>query len=96
ADKVGEDEKKKIEEGIEKLRTAMNGDSLENIKLAKEELMAASHKLAEEMYKKASEAQQQGPQAGPQQPGEGEQGGEGKGETVDADFEVVDDDKKQS
>ncbi len=96
ADKVSDDEKKKIEEGIEKLRTAMNGDSLENIKQAREELMAASHKLAEEMYKQASQGQQQGPQAGPQQPGEGQQGGEDKGETVDADFEVVDDDKKQS
>ncbi len=98
ADKVNEDEKKKIEEAIEKLRTATGTDSLENIKTAKDELMAASHKLAEEMYRQASQAGQ-GEQAagGPQQGeagGEAKESGEGKDGAVDADFEVVDDDKK--
>ena len=97
ADKVSEDEKKKIEEAIEKLRTATGSDSLENINTAKEELMAASHKLAEEMYRQASQAGQEG-QAGGAQPGaeggETKESGEGKDGAVDADFEVVDDDKK--
>ena len=56
--------------------------------------MQASHKLAEEMYKQhAGQSQAEpGPQPGPQ-PGETKTGDSGKG-AVDADFEVVDDDKK--
>ena len=97
-DKVSDEEKKKIEAGIEKLRQVMPGDSLQAITQAREELMAASHKLAEEMYKQASQAAgeqagQTGPQPGgpqPEQPASGEK----KEGAVDADFEVVDDDKK--
>ena len=98
ADKVNEDEKKKIEEAIEKLRTATGTDSLENIKTAKDELMAASHKLAEEMYRQASQANPGGQGEGGPQPGDAggqaKESGEGKDGAVDADFEVVDDDKK--
>jgi molecular chaperone DnaK len=97
-DKVSEDEKKEIEAAVEKVRQAMNGDSIEAINTAKDELTRVSHKLAEEMYKHAQQAQQQagGGTAGPQsgsQSGESESDNEG---TVDADFEVVDDDKKSS
>ncbi len=96
-DKVSEDEKKKIEEAIQNLRTATGNDSVEAIKSAMEALTAASHKLAEEMYK-ATQQQQQAAGAGEAGAGQQETGG---GETtadkdgaVDADFEVVDEDKK--
>ena len=53
ADKVTEDEKKEIQEAIEKLKKAMEGNSKEEIEKAMESLARKSHKLAEEAYKKA-------------------------------------------
>ena len=94
-DKVGDSDKQNIESAIANLRTAMNGDSIDNIKSSRDALTAASHKLAEEMYKHAQ--QSAGPESGPQQPphseGPAEGGPKGDG-AVDADFEVVDGDKK--
>ena len=52
-DKISEDEKKEIEEAIEKTKKAIEGDSKEEIEKAMEELARKSHKLAEEAYKKA-------------------------------------------
>jgi len=93
-DKIDAAEKAKIEEGIAKVRKAIEGDDLEAIKSAQEELTNASHKLAEAMYAKT--AQQAGGGAGPQPgadagPGEGAQAGGGKkdDDVVDADFEDV-------
>ncbi len=93
-DKVSDSDKKNIEQAVVSLRTAMGGESLDAIKSAKEVLTTASHHLAEEMYKSAQ--QTAGPQAGPQ-PGAGpapSEGGQKKDGAVDADFEVVDDEKK--
>ncbi len=97
-DKVSEEDRKKIEEAVKNLKDAMAGDSLEAINAAKESLTTASHKLAEEMYKQAQAAS--GAQAGAETEAAAAGTGEGeekkdKGEgAVDADFEVVDDDKK--
>jgi len=100
-DKVSDEERKNIEEKLEKLKGVLGSTTAAPINEAKEELMQASHKLAEEMYK-ATQAQQQAQQG---QPGtEGPQAAEsGAGQAgeeppkddgaVDADFEVVDDDK---
>ena len=97
-DSVDPDEKKKVEDAIVKLKETLAGESAEAINSAKEELMTASHKIAEEMYKKAQaeQAAAGGPQPGAEQP-QPETGApsEDKGEgAVDADFEVVDEDKK--
>ncbi|MCP4684298.1 MAG: molecular chaperone DnaK [bacterium] len=98
-DKVSEEEKKNIETALEELRTALGGESLEAINAAKEKVMQASHKLAEEMYKQAQQAQEAAgaqTEGAPEQP-DGEAAQETSGDTdgaVDADFEVVDDDKK--
>ena len=58
-----------------------------------EALQQSSHKLAEEMYKEAQA--QQGPEGGPAPEGDADQpqGSADEG-AVDADFEVVDDEKK--
>ena len=56
-DKVEEDEKTKIEEGITALRAAIETDDLELIKKSQEELSQSAQKLAEEAYKKAAEEQ---------------------------------------
>ncbi len=52
-DKISEDEKKDIQEAIDKLKKAMESDSKEEIEKTMEELARKSHKLAEEAYKKA-------------------------------------------
>lgn len=97
-DKVSEDERKDIESKLEALKKAQEGDSAEAINAAREELMQASHKLAEQMYKEAEAAgaQQTGESGGPDagQSGPSEEGTEGDEGAVDADYEVVDDDKK--
>ncbi|MFH2036762.1 MAG: molecular chaperone DnaK, partial [Candidatus Zixiibacteriota bacterium] len=98
-DKVSEEEKKAIEGKLEALRNTLTSETAEPINAAKDELIQASHKLAEEMYKQASAEQQ----ASAGQPGgEGQTGptpgqdnsDDSKGESaVDADFEVVDEEK---
>jgi molecular chaperone DnaK len=92
SDKVSDEEKKKIAEAIETLKQALAGDSIEAITSARDTLMQSSHKLAEEMYKAAQEQQAAG-EAGPADQGDAASG-ENKDGAVDADFEVVDDDKK--
>lgn len=91
-DKVSEEEKKNIEDGIEKLKSSLQTDQAEIIKQKMDDLMQASHKLAEQMYQQAQTRGQAEDQAGA---GEEEtKSEESKEGTVDADFEVVDDDKK--
>jgi len=109
-DKVSDDEKKTINEKLEILKSALGSESAETINAAKEELMQASHKLAEEMYKQSAAQQQAAgaqPGAGPDMGAGADAGGTteqpGGAETdentskgdgaVDADFEVVDDNK---
>jgi molecular chaperone DnaK len=94
-DKIGEDDKTKITEAITGLRKAMEGDDPGAIESATQTLTAASHKLAEEMYKKASAAAGGGADAGASASGDG---GASQPKTdekvVDAEFEEVDKDKK--
>ena len=88
-DKVDASEKAKIEDAIARVKKAIEGDDINAIKSAQDELTNASHKLAEAMYSKST-AQQAGagPQAGPNT---GAQAGAGKKDedVVDADFEEV-------
>jgi molecular chaperone DnaK len=93
-DKIGEDDKSKITEAIAGLRKAMEGDDPGAIESATQTLTAASHKLAEEMYKKASSAAAgAGTEAGASG---GDGGAQAKTDekVVDAEFEEVDKDKK--
>ena len=90
-DKIGAAEKTRIEEAIAKVKKAIEGDDLEAIKAAQEELTTASHKLAEAMY--AQSTQQQagtGPGAGAGADAGAQTGGGKKDDdVVDADFEEV-------
>jgi len=88
--KIKEDEKKKIEEAMEKAKKALSSDDVKQIKEVQEELAKTSHKLAEEVYKdaqaKAAEAQKaQG--AKPED--------KKKDDVVDAEYKVEDEDKKK-
>ena len=89
-DKVSQEERAAIDRGIADLKEALKTDDVEKINKAKEELLKASHKLAEEIYKaEASKAQTAG--AAAPGGGDGDQGkAKGKDEGV-VDAEVVDD-----
>jgi len=100
-EKIGAEDKKKIEEAIEKVKSVMTSEDAKTINEAVESLMQASHVLAAEMYKQADASGKAGtgPEGGAQ---EASTGGSESGSTenadegsVDADFEVVDDDDKK-
>ncbi|MCE5312315.1 MAG: molecular chaperone DnaK [Nitrospiraceae bacterium] len=88
-DKITADEKKSVEEAIEKCKKVKDSSSdPAEIKAAVEELSTASHKIAEHVYK-AAQAQQQGAAgASAEQPKQNEE------EVVEAEFEDVDKGKK--
>ncbi|MCP4579609.1 MAG: molecular chaperone DnaK [Deltaproteobacteria bacterium] len=84
-DKLDDAPKADIDNAVENLKKAMEGEDTEEIKRLTEELTQASHKLAEIMYQQASQQQEQGGGAGPE-PGEGKPQDE---DVVDADFEEI-------
>ncbi len=98
ADKVDESEKGGIESEIAALKKAMESDDVNAIREARTRLEQASHKFAERMYQQAQQSPQGGAQPGPQDAGTassgGEESAEGGEKVYDADYEVVDDDKK--
>jgi molecular chaperone DnaK len=90
--KVGDPERRAIEDAMSDLREALKGDDAEAIKAKTNTLAQASMKLGEAMY-----AQAQKDQGGPGAPGSeggGPQAGTPKEDVVDAEFTEVDDDKK--
>jgi len=89
-DKVDAAEKTKIEEAIAKTKKALEGDDIDAIKKAQDDLMNVSHKLAEAMYAKTAGGQSgPGGDAGPQQQGGDQTSGKKNDDVVDADFEEV-------
>ncbi len=93
-DKVAAEEKTKIQDAVAALKKALESPDAEAIESATQTLMTASHKLAEEMYKKASASA--GPQntAGPSTDGADSANAKTDEKVVDAEFEEVDKDKK--
>ena len=89
-DKVSGDVKSQAEAAISEAKTALSGTDIEAIKAATEKLQQAGYKLAEVVYS----SQQGATGADAQQPGAGAQGGAANDDTIEADYEVVDDDKE--
>ncbi len=88
-DKVSGDVKSQAEAAISEAKTALQGTDIEAIKAATEKLQQAGYKLAEVVY-----STQQGA-AGAQQPGGAASGvNNANDDTIEADYEVVDDDKE--
>ena len=86
-DKVPEDQKKAVEEAVAEAKTALDGSDIEAIKKAGEKLTEVGQKLAEIVYADA-QAQTAGNNGAADNPSEPD--------VVDADYEVVDDDKNQN
>ncbi|MEE3257900.1 MAG: molecular chaperone DnaK [Candidatus Latescibacterota bacterium] len=93
-DKLGDEDKQAVGDAVAAAKKALEGEDDEEIKTTMEALQQASHKLAEEMYKEA-QAQQAQTEGEPTPEGDADQpqGNDDSG-AVDADFKVVDDDKK--
>lgn len=81
---------KEVEEAKDKLKKSIESGNIEDIKKDSEALTAPLHKIAEQMYAQAQQAQEAA----------GAQGAEGSvkadDNVVDADYTVVDDEKKNN
>ena len=86
-DKVPADQKKEVEDAIAEAKKALEGTDIDAIKAAGEKLTEASQKLAQIVYSTTDEGA-----AAAGQPGAGA-ASNGGDDVVDADYEVVDDDK---
>ena len=95
-DKVNAEDKSKAEEAIAELRRALEGGDIEDIKAKTESLKQISYKIAEEIYKtQGAQGAQPGAEGGPEnQDPNSSMGGGNTRSAEDADYEVVDDDKK--
>ena len=85
-DKVPADAKQQADDAIAEAKSALSGTDIDAIKAATEKLQQAGYKLAEIVYSTQQQGQQGAAGAQPQQPG--------NDDTIEADYEVVDDDKE--
>ena len=83
---------KEVNDAIEKLKETLKGNDAEKIKADADALTKPLHELTEKLYQQAQQAAQ-GAQAG-QQAGPQQAQSKNKDDVVDADYKVVDDDKK--
>ena len=88
-DKVPADTKKKAEDAVAAVKKALDGTDIEAIKSASEQLQTAAQDLAQVVYSQTDAPADGAAGAGP---AAGAQGG--ADDVVDADYEVVDDDKR--
>ena len=93
-DKVPADMKQQAEDAVAEAKKALDGHDVDAIKAAGDKLQEVGHKLAEVVYSSTqADAQNGGAAAGASA---GAQGSNGSDDVVDADYEVVDDDKKDN
>lgn len=89
-DKVDAAETEKANAAKDELKKALEGDNIDEIKAASEKLTEIVQQLSVKLYEQAQA------QAGQAEGAEGAAaGGAGKDNVVDAEYEVVDEDKKQ-
>ena len=86
-DKVSAEVKQQAESAVAQGKAALEGNDIEAIKAAIEAMQQAGYKLAEVVYGNQDAAQAAAGAAGAQQPA--------GDDTIEADFEVVDDDEKK-
>jgi len=89
-DKVSETDKKKIESDLEELKKVKDSDDLESIKSKTETLVQSSLKLGEAIYKQSPQGQSPQPDPSGEEPSSDKK----DDKIVDADFEEVDENKK--
>jgi molecular chaperone DnaK len=96
-DKVADDDKAAVEAAIAELKTANEGEDVDDIRAKSEALAQVAMKIGEALYKESAEAEAAAGAENPDDAGDGNNGGgAADDEVVDADFEEVDEDKKDS
>ena len=95
-DKANPAKVKEVNDAVAKLKETMKSDDTEKIKADADALTKPLHELTEKLYQQAQQSQQS-QQAQAQQQGQAQSqqnAKNGKDDVVDADYKVVDDDKK--
>src|SRR5438034_11713463 len=99
-DTISGDKRKQVEDAIAAVRDAINRNDTDAMKRTYDDLQNKFQEISAELYKQASAQAGPGPQPGPEagarpgpEQGAGKRGGDG--DVVDAEFEVVDEDKKE-
>jgi molecular chaperone DnaK len=92
SDKASDADTSTVETAIEELKSALEGDDVDDIKAKSESLSQVSMKLGEALY----QAQQAEAGEGEGDPVDADDSASENEDVVDADFEEVDDDDKKS
>ncbi len=96
-DRISESDASEIKTEIENVKEAIQSNDLERIKSSTEKLQQASHKVSQILYEQAAK-QNQETQGQTGEEGEGQptdEGSQSEEDVVDADYEVVDEDKNE-
>ncbi len=96
-DKITKNNKKKIDDELEVAKKVKDDEDVDKLKATIESLTAASHKLAEEIYKEKQKEEQATSGEAQTSEKQSQEDAEKKDDdnVVDADFEVVDDEEKK-
>ncbi|MDR1330327.1 MAG: molecular chaperone DnaK [Oscillospiraceae bacterium] len=86
-DKISAEDKKTVEDGIAKVKTALAGTDIDAVKAATDELQKAFYAISEKLYGQNAPGGEGGDGTTPPPGSDG-------GDYYDADYEVVDDDKQ--
>ncbi len=91
-DIISDEQKKKLEDAIAKVKDALKNEEFDAMKAAEEQLTEAWHAVSSDIYAKAREKSSTGGAKAEEPKSEPKKK---DGDVVDADFEMVDDDKKK-
>ena len=96
-DKIDGAKKKEVEDAVAAVREALKGNDNDAIKKAHDSLQEKFQAISEELYKQAAAQQQAGPQPGSEGAAEPQpEAAKKDADVVDAEFEMVDEDKKKN
>jgi molecular chaperone DnaK len=100
SDKIDATVKSQVEGAVERLKEALKADNIEGIKSATEDLTQVWHQASAELYKQAASTEtESSSEPPPYRSAPTDEGGQttssNQGEVIDADYEVVDEDKKE-
>jgi molecular chaperone DnaK len=96
SDKLDETAKGKVESAVERVKEALKTNTTSDIQSATEELTQVWHQVSAELYQQSASSETEPDVEPPPRSAPTDESGAGteEGEVIDADYEVVDDDKK--
>ena len=95
-EKIPADKKAKAEAAVERLKKAVKDENTDEMKSAMDAVNSEMQAISQDLYASTAQQQQQPPpEAGPQADSGAPKSDEAEGEVIDADFEMMDDDKNK-